>query len=161
MELDAEDVSQARLAGYSWRRYQNTATGDAVSVLLLCGRPGPLSVHTPDACYGGGGYEMAAPPRRVTAQAAEFWTARFRKSGSATPEDLRIWWSWNAAGAWKAADSPRLDFARFPVLYKLYVIVEDASAARSADAKSCPELLDHLLPALDKALAAASPRHTP
>src|SRR4051812_46618766 len=40
------------LAGSVQRRFVNRKTGQAVNVLLVCGRPGPASIHTPDVCYG-------------------------------------------------------------------------------------------------------------
>jgi hypothetical protein len=156
--LDASDVTGARLAGYRWRRYQNTLTGEVVSVLLVCGRPGPVSVHTPEVCYGGAGYDLVEKPVRATlspyslAQPAEFWTGRFRKSGSVTDPDLRIFWAWNARGTWVAARSPRVEFVRAPALYKLYVIAEEPATTAAQEKKPGLELLEQLLPALDKAL---------
>ena len=52
---------------------------------------------------------------------ADFWTARFIKSGpSADP--LRIFWAWSAAGNWSAPTNPRWTFGGAPFLCKLYVI---------------------------------------
>ena len=55
-QLDPRVMEIAEIDGYLMRRYVNDR-GDAVSVLLVCGRPGPISVHTPDICYAGIGYE--------------------------------------------------------------------------------------------------------
>jgi len=110
------------------RRYRNQVNGAVVSVLLVCGRPGPVSVHTPDVCYGGAGYDLTAPathytmPSGSTAEPAEFWVADLQEVGAAVPARLRIYWGWSAPGPWTAPDNPRLVFARFPVLYKLYVL---------------------------------------
>src|SRR5438067_2324756 len=100
-QLNPADVAQAKLAGYSWRRYQNALTGDSVTVLLVCGPPGAVSVHTPDVCYGGAGYEVIEQPVRRTvtppssAQAAQFLTAQFHKPNDPVAGRLRIYWSWN------------------------------------------------------------------
>src|SRR5439155_15150223 len=121
-------------------------------ILLVCGRPGPVSVHTPDVCYEGVGYEMAAAPVRYAAREgssaapAQFWMADFEKQRAAVPVRLRILWSWHAAGAWQAPDDPRLTFARFPVLYKLYVIREMASGDERLEEDRCGEFLGQLLP---------------
>ena len=48
------------MAGDLYRRYVNRATGKAVRVFLVCGRPGPVSVHTPDSCYAASGYKVKA-----------------------------------------------------------------------------------------------------
>src|SRR5690349_8005042 len=39
------------VAAHLCRRYTNTRTGEAVTMFLVCGRPGPVSIHTPDVCY--------------------------------------------------------------------------------------------------------------
>src|SRR5262245_11458400 len=54
--LTDDEVRAARIAGYVYRTYVNS-TGQPVTMLLLCGRSGPISVHTPDICYGGAGYK--------------------------------------------------------------------------------------------------------
>src|SRR5579885_2068669 len=51
------------LSGYLARRYVNRDTGDAVTVALMAGRPRVVSIHTPDVCYAGSGYEVANPSR--------------------------------------------------------------------------------------------------
>ena len=52
--------SGQRQLGGIMRRYTNRLDGTTVSILLVCGRPGPVSVHTPDVCYDGAGYDLAA-----------------------------------------------------------------------------------------------------
>jgi hypothetical protein len=157
LELDPDDVRQARLAGSLWRSYKNTLTGETVSVVLVCGRPGPVSVHTPEVCYAGTGYQQVSQAVRSEfrppspAPTAQLWTARFAKLSAPVPEQLQIYWSWNAVGTWEAPDNPRLVFARFPVLYKLYVLRETtADAPQEKDPGR--DFLQQLLPALHQAL---------
>src|SRR5512140_3244808 len=38
-------------AGYISGNYVDQATGEVVSVVVLLGPPGPISVHTPEICY--------------------------------------------------------------------------------------------------------------
>src|SRR3954451_18636542 len=64
LALDPRQLTMAEIAGHVTRRYVNRRSGAAVTVLLVCGRPGPISVHTPDICYAGAGYELAGPPTR-------------------------------------------------------------------------------------------------
>jgi hypothetical protein len=150
LAIDPDEVAQARLAGFCWRRYRHTVSGEVISVLLVCGRPGPISVHTPDVCYRGAGYSVSAAPKRTTfrppnSPAGQFWTARFHKSPSAAPDNLNIAWSWNATGTWEAADNPRLSFAPHDVLVKLYVVADEAVAPGP--------FIDLLLPALAEVTA--------
>src|SRR5262249_16950596 len=127
MEVDSAQLDAAQVTGYLSRRYVDRATGTEVSVLIVCGRPGPIPAHPPDICYRGAGYELLSAPAKYVvgapsaSSAAEFWKARFVKSDSALSSQLEVLWSWSASGVWKA-DNPRLKFAGFPALYKLYVI---------------------------------------
>jgi Protein of unknown function (DUF3485) len=159
-DLDPETIAEARVAGHVWRRYGNSLTGDAVSVLLVCGPAEPIALHTPEVCYRGIGYHFLGQPNSCTihhpgnSPPDVFWTARFRKASVAVPEQLRIYWAWQAQRNWEAPESPLRAFASFPVLYKLYVI----SAARlegeaPPENDPCREFLDALLPELQKVLS--------
>jgi hypothetical protein len=166
--LDARVVAKAELSGYVMRRYVHRPTGAAVSVLLVCGRPGPVSVHTPDVCYGGAGFALAAPPAHHTvtppadplrgypAGPASFWVGRFEKSGAAVSERLRILWAWNAAGDWAAPDNPRLTFAAAPALYKLYVVRSVADLNEPLDDDPAVTFLRQFLPAVETCLFPAA-----
>ena len=83
--------------------------------------------------------------------AADFWSARFQKAG-ATPDPLRIYWSWSATGAWLAADNPRWTFGSYPFLFKLYVIHPLAKLDEPAVDDPAPEFLSLFLPELRKSL---------
>jgi hypothetical protein len=145
------------VSGHCYRRYQNRRTGASVTVALVCGRPGPVSIHTPDVCYAAGGFEIE-PPSRVTlpagpdAPAAEFWTAQMQKTRATDRTTLRVFWSWNAAGAWEVPDQPRLAFARHEALYKLYLVRELTTTGEAAEEDPCLDLARQLLPELQRAL---------
>src|SRR5260370_19693220 len=55
--LDAEDLKRAGIKGHISYRFRNVVTGEKVSMLIVCGRSGPIAVHTPEICYGGAGFE--------------------------------------------------------------------------------------------------------
>jgi hypothetical protein len=160
--LDPETIATARVAGHLWRRYRNPLTGDAVSVLLVCGSPEPIALHTPDVCYRGAGYRLLGHPDTSTlhppglSQAAVFWTARFRKASAADPGQLRIYWAWQAQGNWQAPESPLREFASAPALYKLYIISDavglDGEAPPERD--PCREFLTVALAPVQNALSA-------
>jgi hypothetical protein len=135
------------------RRYVNRRTGDAVTILLACGRPGPVSTHTPDVCYAASGYEVETPAHFSTPTApGEFFTARLNKKKSAEQTWLRIFWSWNAGDGWQAADNPRLAYSARGRLYKLYLIHELARPNEPPDRDPCVLFLGALLPELQKEL---------
>ena len=156
-----DDLSRAGIKGYLNRRYRNSRTGATVSVLIVCGRPGPISVHTPDVCYRGAGYELAAPPQRKEVSAAagspgQFWAGRFHKPASTNPAQLDILWSWNGGEGWQAPDRPRMAFARSPALYKLYVIRELVPGPRADKQDPSAEFVKEFLPEVTRALTPAS-----
>src|SRR5262245_13026212 len=62
--LDHRVAAQAELSGSLLRYYTHKTTGETLTVLLVCGRPGPVSVHTPDVCFVGSGYALPQPPAR-------------------------------------------------------------------------------------------------
>jgi hypothetical protein len=111
------------------RRYVNRADGSVADILLGRGRPGPmLMYHTPPECYPAAGFEMVSPPKRFLSQSEEagkpdeFWVATFKKTKGADLTTVRVYWSWSATGQWLASESPRMTFARYPLIYKMYVV---------------------------------------
>ncbi len=160
-ELDTDQVEGADLAGYVARRYERGDKRAAVSVVLMCGRPGPLSAHTPEVCYLSSGYELVGGRERVEEPAgadrgpAEFWAARFRKGRGPVATSCRVFWAWGPDGAWSAPANPRFAFARCPALYKLYVIRNLGAADEPLADDPCQDFLRQLLPELQKALGEA------
>ena len=158
-DLEPDALALAGAEGWWSRRFTDERTGARVQAILLCGRPGPISVHAPQACYAGAGYALEAPPIKYAPPAApdaapaEFWTGKFKQPG-AGGEELRIFWSWTGDGAWRASDYPRWDFARLPALYKLYVIHETAGPAGRLDDDPAAAFLREALPELTRALSA-------
>jgi hypothetical protein len=156
--LEAEVLAQAGAAGQRSLHFTHRRTGEQVLVILLCGKPGPISVHRPEHCYRGAGYEMTAPaakerlPAIAPGPPAEFWTARFRKQEETQTVQLRIFWSWFAGGSWQAPGSPRWTFARYPALYKLYVIRETTPGRERLDRDADRKFLNQVMPVLTRAL---------
>lgn len=154
---DADDMARAGIRGHMGRAYRNSQSGEVLQVLAVCGRGGPISVHTPDVCYVGAGYSqvgalhrLADPPAGTT-----FWQGRFVKQTGVVPQQLDIYWAWSRDGAeWAAPDNPRVTFAWAPSLYKLYVVRSSAGAsAGDASDALAREFLSSLLPHLKAALA--------
>jgi hypothetical protein len=174
IELDPGALRAAGAVGHWARVYKHGRTGESVTVLLLCGRPGRISVHRPEHCYRSAGYEMltapapyrlreaapltlASPPSdggeaRVRGALGEFRVALFRKQEADGLTQLRILWSWFAGDGWSAPDEPRLTFARYPALYKLYVIRTVPETGEGTDDDPMPDLLRRLMPELTRAL---------
>jgi len=129
IELPAEQLVQTEAVRAYARRLTHRATGTIVSVLLLCGRTGPLAVHTPEVCFQGRGKQTMGSPRRVAIKDdtgrdwGEFWSADFRPADRRQDEFARLFWGWSTDGVqWKCPTNPRVAFAGNPLLYKLYVM---------------------------------------
>jgi Protein of unknown function (DUF3485) len=158
-QMDERERQVAGIDGCVLRRYTHGPTGDAVSVLLVCGPPGPVSVHTPEVCYSGAGYALLAAPTRMAVTCADvpepvpFRTALFRKEGTAASDHLRVFWCWYDGGRWAAPDRPRWTFARARVLYKLYVVNHAPAVSQAAEEDRAVRFLQVLLPELQKTLA--------
>lgn len=154
-DLEADALAAAGAQGSWVRRYTDERTGASVQIILLCGRPGPMSVHRPEHCYRGAGYDMLADPVHCTIpgeRPAECWTTRFRKEDASGDVTLRIFWTWLGDDGWRAPDSPRLAFAHLPALHKLYAIRELPSRPERPEQDPTLDLLRQLLPALSRAL---------
>ncbi|HEX5270015.1 MAG TPA: exosortase-associated EpsI family protein [Gemmataceae bacterium] len=145
------------LAGYVARRYVNRATGDAVTLALMCGRPRVVSIHTPDVCYAGSGYEVAEPARFAPAglpEPAAFWTTDMVRTRAAEQSRLRVFYAWAGAGSWEAPEAPRVSFAGSPVLYKMYLLRDLPPGGAPLAEDPCLDFFKAARPELRKCLAA-------
>jgi uncharacterized protein DUF3485 len=157
--LDAQTIAVAELSGYVMRRYVNRRTGAAISMLLVCGRPGPTAQHTPEVCYVGAGFAAKEAPAHAAIAdkeagqetPADFWLAHYNKGGP-TPEALRIYWAWNATGIWQASARPRFEFAYHAALYKLYVVRQLSKPNEPLTDEPAVQFLEVFLPIVHQAL---------
>jgi hypothetical protein len=154
--VDVKNPQSGGLAGTLERRYENRRTGDAVSVFLVCGRPGPVSIHTPEACYTANGFTVGLKSRaEVREKNGEFWSADAVKTAAAEETRLRIYWSWNDGGGWTAPVDARWTYVarrRSPVLFKLYVLRDLGGPIQASKDEPCQTFLQAMLPELDRTL---------
>jgi Protein of unknown function (DUF3485) len=161
-ELDSRQAAVGEIQGSLLRTYTNPRRRAKLTVLVVCGRPGPIAVHTPDVCYSARGYGIAGKKDRQQVQAesmaepADFETAVFRRATSSGPDRMRIFWSWYAGGKWQVKGNPRIAFARQPVLYKLYVIRSMTRPNEPLEEDVAQDFLKQFLPALQDCLASSS-----
>jgi hypothetical protein len=142
----------AGVAGCIRRRYIHRQTGETISLFLVCGRPGPVSIHTPDVCYGANGFLVHTPSRYEFGPGDSMWKADATRTSATEEIHLRLYWGWNDGSVWRAATDPRVEFAHRPVLYKLYVVRELSGSDASRRGEPCEEFLHTLLPVLRKVL---------
>jgi hypothetical protein len=155
MEIDARQLTVAEADGHLSRFYVNRRTGAEVAVVVLCGRPGPLSLHSPEVCYAGAGFSISGERQNIPLTGeglppVELFNAQFVKPGVA-PETLNVFWAWKAsAGNWAANSDPRLAYVRSTLLYKLYVIRRVVRPDQDLSHDPCLDFLRAFLPELEK-----------
>jgi hypothetical protein len=141
----------AGVAGAIQRRYVHRTSGKSVAIALVCGRFGPVSIHTPNVCYTASGF-VVQQPRRVGDAGREFWTSDALKKSATDETRQRIYWSWNNGHGWKASSDARQGFAGSAVLFKLSVIRVMDGPEEGLKEEPCEQFMRDLLPALDRAL---------
>lgn len=157
-EMDPRQLAQAGAVGHVARTFENSSDQSKVMVLLMCGRAGPMSVHSPDICYRGAGFVLDGQPAQYLVpfepkgRTAEVMRANFTKQDGAETQRLRIYWTWLGKDRWQAPNSPRGHFSGQTALYKLYVIREFTQPEAKVDEEACQDFLQRLFPALDTAL---------
>jgi|SRR5579875_2965830 hypothetical protein len=151
LEVKPGEAGQG-VAGCIRRRYFHRQTGAAISLFLVCGRPGPVSIHTPEVCYGANGFLVTPPVRYELSGGGDLWKADATRTNATEETRLRLYWGWNDGSAWKAVDDPRVQFARRPVLHKLYVVRELSAGNDPSSGEPCEEFLQVLLPVLQRTL---------
>ncbi len=148
------------------RTYTHRESGQRISIMAVCGPSGAIGTHTPEACYTGAGYLLAAQPQIIEFSSTTpggkpnyFWSSDFRIGEQIAPSGLKIYWSYRpgAAGShWAASEKPRGDFAAYSALYKLYVIREMPMAGASPVEDSVgPDFIRELLPAIESTVFAS------
>lgn len=155
--LPADELARAGIVGHVHRRFRNPATGDEATLLVVVGRPGPISVHTPDVCYRGAGWEPIGEPARADVRAADgserpAWALRFRRPNGLPGRELEVHWGWTTGGGrLEAPANSRITYATAGHLYKVYVVRERPPGGPPPAADADP--VRALLPAVEAALA--------
>ncbi len=156
VRMSADELDRVSIRAHLSREYRNGQTGRVVRLLVVAGPPGPISVHTPDVCFQGTGFEQKTPPEAVAVGGggARLWGASFAKPGP-VPTQLRVYWGWYGGAGWEAPEhrTARYKFAFRPILYKVYLVADDdrlGAAGRTAPAEEIAALL---LPELERAIS--------
>jgi hypothetical protein len=156
--MEVKNPQNGGVAGTLYRRYENHRTGDAATVFIVCGRSGPVSIHTPEVCYAADGFVVGSKSKTpVGDNDATFFSADAVKTKAAVETRLRIFWAWNDGKGWTAPDDARFTYVAYrhsPVLYKLYVQRDLNGPAQASREEPCQSLLKVLLPELDRTLFA-------
>jgi hypothetical protein len=121
--LDEPVVRELQCAGYVTRRYVNRRDGDTVTLFIVLGPPGPISVHAPEVCYSGRDYDTSDRRQEMTLTGSQsrshsFWGLTLQPK-NVTADQLRVYYAWTTDGTWVASTRNRYKFALSPMLFKL------------------------------------------
>ena len=157
--ISERELEVGEIDGYLSRVYTNEADGTMVNLMIVCGRPGPISVHTPDICFRGAGYQMAKAYERhhlaskpETSETGDAFFADFTKPGSAAASNLRVFWTWSDGRKFFAPDNPRLAFAGMPFLYKIYLTRVVERVGDDPETDQCLSFFRLAMPVLQSSL---------
>lgn len=158
-EMDRTEAEIGGIDASLGRHYEHLETGEVVTVLILEGPGGPISVHPPEVCFASHGYEKESKIVQVSLpgsdahQSQQFDMAVFRGPESTEGHRVQLFWSWSTDGNWSVPANPRLVFAREPRLYKIYVSRSLQPMQDRQEATLCLNLLSQLVPEISRCLS--------
>lgn len=130
LSLTDTELTIGGIAGYIKREYTHRHTGAKVTLLLVTGAAGPISLHPPTVCFSGQGFDVhghesgfAVSHSGIDTKQSHhaFRYADFSNSAVSDPSLIRVYWAWSPDGCWQVPDRPRIAFAGCSALYKMYV----------------------------------------
>lgn len=164
-DLPVEDQVRetAGARGYVSRAYQNTVTGESVTVWLIVGHARDIVRHTPDICYPSSGFKKRSPENSRQSfifegqPQADFYTNTFTREDVLGRRFERVFWAWhkpNDEGTvrWQAPKTVRWEFGNARSLYKLYFSSSMRDIKETTDQSPCVQFAEVFLPVVEKAL---------
>ncbi len=117
-------------------REYTSDVGDRIRVMVVCGRPGPVSRHPPTVCFASAGLRQVTEESIVECRVqsdlapAKFAKCQFVAENSASNIDTQ--WSFSTNGReWQKPSDPRFAYAGHGWLYKLYIISVETNDERT------------------------------
>lgn len=157
--ISARELEIGEIDGYLARVYTNQTDENAVNMMIVCGRPGPISVHTPDICFKGAGYQMVKQYERYQivsgqqgSETCDTFFADFSKPGDILTPNLRVFWTWSDGRQFFAPDSPRVTLAGKSFLYKIYLTRTIERPGDAPDTDPCVSFFRLAMPLLQSSL---------
>ena len=157
------DPEIARVAGSSdslIRTYVDKKTGVSVVVLVLYGRAGPVTAHTPEVCYTSQGYDQLETfdldlPGRDQGT-SRFRSLVFTKKGGREGSQQEVFYAFRSEGRWSPVVEGRWKaLETSPPVFKIMVQRRLADRERRNVNNPCIQFLTEMLPALERRIRAA------
>lgn len=134
--ISDEEFRATNCKNYLSRQYVNRDTGEHVTLYLVAGTARHVTIHTPDRCYRGSGFQRDGKVESYVMalggqeENPEFSTAVFRKPDNAQ----RVFWTYSDDGNWYGPGSSNIAKVKFggrPALFKIYLIGPPTSVEES------------------------------
>ena len=147
------------------RVYSHDQTGDRVSVAVLLGPPGPISVHTPEICYSSHDYTITSERELLELRDAagnehSFWQVNFKSNGFDGTR-LRVLYAWTTGDRWTAAERPRFGYGGVNHLYKIQLASNTSAGDSLVDFDPAKDFLSHFLKQVHPRLVDSAEAATP
>jgi hypothetical protein len=144
---DASRMLQCQ--GSLLRTYENKK-GDLVSIAVLLGPAGPISVHTPEVCYSARDFQINGERKAFSLGEGDhaFWDLKMT-SNDVARKPLRVMYAWANDKTWQAPQQPRFAYGGSPYLYKIQLA---GPPMNSEQGDACRDFLIAFLPVLNKHL---------
>lgn len=151
-------VDQLKVRDAEHWTYVNDKTEERVNVSFLIGPTGRLSVHTPEVCLAGGGYQVHRErvreefekPEQEAADPDTFWRVSIINN-TAPDVQFVVYYGLGTGKQWWAKETPRYELAKFPFILKLQV--ETVTTSDPEQHNSAREFLKAFLPEIAKVYA--------
>ena len=151
MPFDGMPLKRGGAGVHFARVFRNKATGVELVAFALCAAPQyAVDVHAPEALLPGGGFNTESTERQSIelkdGSMAVFFTRTYRNED----RTLRMWWAFGGDGKWIAPKIHRIELAKRPTVYKLYVMSDASHISNDESTTACKDFLSSLLPMLDQ-----------
>jgi hypothetical protein len=127
-----------------------------VSVTILLGQPGRISVHTPEICMGSQNYQIQGERQKMAlpgpAGAVDAFWALDYKTNDLRGDLLRVYYGWSTGDHWLALKDARFWSAGKPYLYNIQLSGLLPPGADSQSDDPCHKFLKDFVPAARECL---------
>ncbi|MBP62972.1 MAG: hypothetical protein CMJ62_15735, partial [Planctomycetaceae bacterium] len=155
-EFNEDQFKRSKCKGCFSTLYENKRTGDAVTVYLVSGTARNTTIHTPDWCYRGAGFEMQSKPNSYKidseSMSSEFVTTTFIRESAFEQQHLRILWTFTENGTWEGPVRAKIHFAGKVALFKMYLISPILKRDDSVEASPAKKFAVDFMPILTNVL---------
>ena len=161
-EVDPEQFKASGCDKHFSYLFENTVTGDQISVFLVSGRGYHVTIHTPNFCYKAAGYDQHADAVPYSFDApgmekkSEVVHALFKKDTATETSHLRILWTYCVDGTWKSPRLAKYTYGGENAMYKMYLIRSVQSGVPDIGDDPTVAFAKDFIPVLNKALFAPS-----